>query len=62
MQRSTSHEFNRRLFRVSYDKVFTTKAQSSPSSENFLIENSFSPCPQRLRGTIFESCSTGKTQ
>jgi hypothetical protein len=26
----------RRLFRVSYEKVFTTKAQSSPSSENLL--------------------------
>jgi hypothetical protein len=39
-------------------KVFTTEAQSSQRSENFLIKNRFTLRPPRLRGAISEFCFT----
>jgi len=56
------------LIRVSFEEVFTTEAQSSQSSENFLIKNSFTLRPEpalsgvegRLRGAISEPCITSK--
>jgi hypothetical protein len=50
------------LFRVSYEKLFTTEAQSSQSSENFFNQELFPPRPPRLRGAISESCSTEKPE
>jgi len=34
-------------------KEYSPQTQSSQSSENFLIKNSFTPRPPRLRGAIF---------
>src|SRR6266496_4432928 len=50
------------LLRVSCEEDFTTEAQSSQSSENFLNQKLFTPRPPRLRGAISEPCFTRKSE
>ena len=50
------------FFRVSYEGIFTTEAQSSLSSEYFFNQKLFPPRPQRLRGEKSEYGYTAEAQ